>query len=170
MRRFALLLVLVCLTSRLAAAQRLLVLDPSDASIEMRAFGLGLLPLDGRFTSFHGTLAYDPNARAACRVELSVNVRSLSMLNPLTRDTVVGPEFLDAARFPSLVFVGACEEAGLGGMLGLHGVSAPFRLDLTWRPDQVVAEGSLRRADWGMTAMPLVGGRTVRIRVSVSLR
>jgi hypothetical protein len=33
----------------------------------------------------------------------------------------------------------------------------------------VVAEGQLVRADWGMTAMAIVAGRTVRIQVSVPL-
>ena len=32
-----------------------------------------------------------------------------------------------------------------------------------------MAEGRLVRAEWGMTAMPLLGGRTVRIRVTVPL-
>ena len=35
---------------------------------------------------------------------------------------------------------------------------------------RVVAEGRLVRADWGMTAMSVLGGRTVRISVAVPLR
>jgi polyisoprenoid-binding protein YceI len=54
-------------------------------------------------------------------------------------------------------------------MLDMHGVKRPFELSLTWSANDVVAEGRLRRADWGMTAMPFIGGRTVRIRVSVHL-
>ena len=51
----------------------------------------------------------------------------------------------------------------------MHGVTHPFELSLTWSKDAVVAEGRLLRADWGMTAMPILGGRTVRIRVTVAL-
>ena len=52
----------------------------------------------------------------------------------------------------------------------MHGVTRPFTLSLDWNPDGVVAEGRLVRADWGMTAMPLLGGRTVRIRVDGAAR
>ena len=45
----------------------------------------------------------------------------------------------------------------------------PFALTLTWTPDSVHGEGRLARADWGMTALPLLAGRTIRIRVSIPL-
>jgi hypothetical protein len=51
----------------------------------------------------------------------------------------------------------------------MHGVARPFELSLDWNRDGVVAEGRLVRAEWGMTAMPALGGRTVRIRVAVPL-
>lgn len=152
------------------AAPREVALDPPGAEVAFRAYGLGLLPLDGTFNRFHGVLTYDPRDHAACQVRLTVTVASLSMGDPSVRDIVLGPDFMDAARYPSLVFAGGCQPGGLGGMLGLHGVTAPFRLTLAWSGDRVVAEGRLQRADWGMTARPLLGGRTVRIRVSVPLR
>ena len=43
------------------------------------------------------------------------------------------------------------------------------RCPLDWNGDGVVAEGRLVRAEWGMTAMSFLGGRTVRIRVTVPL-
>ena len=85
------------------------------------------------------------------------------------RDTIVGPDFMDAARFPDLTYTGACGATGLGGMLTMHGITKPFALSLDWKGDGVVAEGRLVRADWGMTAMSFLGGRTVRIRVTVPL-
>ena len=54
-------------------------------------------------------------------------------------------------------------------MLAMHGVTQPFALSLDWNGDGVVAEGRLVRAEWGMTAMSFLGGRTVRIRVTVPL-
>ena len=51
----------------------------------------------------------------------------------------------------------------------MHGVTRPFELSLTWSRNAVVAEGRLVRADWGMTSMSVLGGRTVRIRVTVPL-
>jgi hypothetical protein len=43
-------------------------------------------------------------------------------------------------------------------------------LALTWAADGVSAEGRLVRANWGMTALPLLAGRTIRIRVVIPLK
>jgi polyisoprenoid-binding protein YceI len=161
--------VLACLVTGAAAAPRRIALAPPGAEVAFRAYGLGLLPLDGRFASFRGWLTYDPEDRSTCQVDLAVDVASLAMTDASVRETVVGPEFMDAPRFPTLAYTGACQPPGIGGMLGLHGVTRPLQLALTWDADRVMAEGQLHRADWGMTAMPFVAGRTVRIQVSVPL-
>ena len=85
------------------------------------------------------------------------------------RDTIVGPDFMDAARFsgPHLY-----RDLRAGGprrhARDARGHQA-IRAVLNWNGDGVVAEGRLVRAEWGMTAMSFLGGRTVRIRVTVPL-
>lgn len=160
---------LACLATGAEAAPRRIALAPPETEVAFRAYGLGLLPLDGRFAQFRGWLTYDPEDHSTCRVDLTVDVASLAMTDASVRQTVVGPDFMDAPSFPTLAYSGSCQPPGIGGMLGLHGVTRPFQLSLIWSPDRVVAEGRLRRADWGMTAMPIVAGRTVRIQVSVPL-
>jgi polyisoprenoid-binding protein YceI len=152
------------------AAPRRIPLGPPDSEVWFRAYGLGLLPIDARFDRFEGWLTYDPDDRASCRVELRVQVASLVSDDPSVRGTVVGPDFMDAASFPILSYAGNCRAQGdLEGMLAMHGVTRPFALSIDWSGERVAAEGRLARADWGMTAMPLLGGRTVRIRVTVPL-
>jgi polyisoprenoid-binding protein YceI len=158
-----------CLVTEATAAPRRIALAPPASLVEFRAYGLGLMPIDARFARFTGWLSYDPDDHATCQVELQVDVASLATDDRSVHDTVIGPDFMDAARFPSLDYAGACQQRGIGGMLGMHGVTRPFELSLTWSRDAVVAEGRLLRADWGMTAMPILGGRTVRIRVTVAL-
>jgi polyisoprenoid-binding protein YceI len=160
---------LACFATGAEAAARRIALAPPQAEVTFRAYGLGLVPLDGRFARFSGWLTYDPDDHGNCHVDLSADVASLAMEDASVRETVVGPDFMDAPRFPTLVYAGSCQQQGLDGMLGLHGVTRPFALSLTWSPGRVVAEGQLRRAEWGMTAMPFVAGRTVRIVVSVPL-
>jgi polyisoprenoid-binding protein YceI len=152
------------------AAPRRIQLAPPGSEVAFRAYGLGLLPIDASFARFDGWLTYDPDDRGACRVELRVQVASLVTEDASLRGTIVGPDFLDAVSFPDLSYAGSCEARGdLDGKLAMHGVTRPFMLSLVWDRDGVVAEGRLLRADWGMTAMPLMGGRTVRIRVAVRL-
>lgn len=144
-------------------------LAPGSSAVAFRASGLGLLPLDGEFARFRGMLFYDPGDHAACRVALCVDVASLAMQGESLRDRVLGPDFLDAERFPTLAYDGACGTDGLDGRLTLHGVTRSLALSLDWTPDTVLAVGRLLRADWGMTAMPITAGPTVRIEVSVHL-
>jgi polyisoprenoid-binding protein YceI len=151
------------------AAPRRIQFSPPESEVAFRAYGLGLLPIDATFSRFDGWLTYDPDDAASCRVELYVQVASLVTGEEPLRSRIVGPEFMDAASFPRLVYTGACEASGLNGLLAMHGVARPLGLTLRWRRDRLVAEGRLERADWGMTAMPLLGGRTVVIRVAVSL-
>jgi hypothetical protein len=54
-------------------------------------------------------------------------------------------------------------------MLTMHGATHHCSLSLDWRPNEVIAQGHIVRADWGISAMPLLAGKTVRIRVSVPL-
>jgi polyisoprenoid-binding protein YceI len=154
---------------RSSAAETRIALSPEAGSVGIRAYRLGVFPLDGMFHRFHGWLTYDPANHADCRVELHVEVASLTMSSPAMLQRVLGPEFLDAARYPSLAFQGVCAGDGLDGRLAMHGVSRPFALALNWRHQSVNAVGRLQRGDWGMTALPILAGSTVRIDVSVHL-
>jgi len=160
---------LACSTTAAQAAPHRITLAPPASEVEFRAYGLGILPIDGHFSRFTGALTYDPDNHTVCQVELAAEVASLATDDPAVRDTVMGPDFMDAGKYPSLKYAGTCHDAGLTGTLDMHGVARQFELSLTWDPEQVVAEGRLTRADWGMTAMAFRGGRTVRIRVTVPL-
>jgi polyisoprenoid-binding protein YceI len=151
------------------AAPRRIEIAPPSSEVGFRAYKLGLLPIDGKFARFDGWLTFDPNDRASCRVELRVEVASLQTEDPGVLPVVTGPDFMDVGNFPLLRFTGRCTGHQIGGMLAMHGVSHDCALSLDWRPNEVVAEGHIVRADWGISAMPLLAGKTVRIRVSVPL-
>jgi polyisoprenoid-binding protein YceI len=151
------------------AAPRRIEFGPPTSEVSFRAYGFGMVPIDANFARFDGWLTYDPDNPASCKVELRVHVASLTTEDVSLRSTMVGPDFMDAASFPALTYVGACDAQGLGGTLAMHGVTKPLGLSLTWTGEGVVAAGRLARAEWGMTAMPLVAGRTIRIRVAVPL-
>jgi polyisoprenoid-binding protein YceI len=165
-----LIVLLACLLSVAAwGAPRSIQLSPPGSEVDFRAYPLGIFPLDGTFTRFTGSLTYDPDDHASCRVELRVDATSLATQEPSMHDTVAGPDFMDVARFPSLAYAGTCDAKGLEGMLGMRGMTHPFLLALDWHDGKVAAEGRLQRAEWGMTALPLLAGRSIRIRVTVTL-
>ena len=117
-------LLCACLAGGAAAAPCQVALAPPETEVAIRAYGMGLMPLDGTFARFHGSLTYDPAEHAACRVDLTVEVASLAMGNTAIRDNMVGPDFMDALRFPTLSYAGTCRAMGLDGMLALHGIRA----------------------------------------------
>ena len=152
------------------AAPRRVPLGPPASEVAFRAYGAGLLPIDASFARFDGWLTYDPDDRASCQVELHVQVASLVTDDQAMRDTIVGPDFMDAASFPDAhLYRDLRAERPHRHARRCTGSPGRSRCPLDWNGDGVVAEGRLVRADWGMTAMSFLGGRTVRIRVTVPL-
>jgi polyisoprenoid-binding protein YceI len=160
---------LATISSAAIAAPERIDISPPASEVAFRAYKLGLVPIDGRFTRFSGRLTLDPADKSSCRVELQVEVASLMTDDPEVQPVITGPEFMDAGKFPALRFTGDCKGRDIGGVLAMHGVSRACELSLDWHPDAVIAEGHIVRADWGISAMPVLAGRTVRIRVSVPL-
>jgi polyisoprenoid-binding protein YceI len=129
-------------------------LSPPASQVEFRAYGLGLIPFDGKFARFHGVMRYDPVKPQSCQVMLEIDAASLEMSDASVRDQIIGPEFMDLARFPDMAFDGACQ-----------GETHPFALDVERSDGNLTATGRLKRADWGITARPFTAGSTIRIRV-----
>jgi polyisoprenoid-binding protein YceI len=156
----------------LAAAAPLpahITLQPATTRILFRAYALGLLPVDGAFTRFTGTLTLDDAPARDCRIAVRVEVASLRMDDANIRADVLSANLLDAARFPELAFDGSCRADTIVGTLALHGVTRPVTLAVTRRNGEVEAQATLRRSDWGITGRPVLAGRTVRLRVAVRL-
>jgi polyisoprenoid-binding protein YceI len=142
-------------------------LDAPAAKVEIRTYGIGLIPFDGHFTRFHGVLRYDPAKPDACQVVLDIDAASLVMSNDAVRDVITGPEFMDVAKLPNLSFNGFCHGDVIEGNLLLHGQTHSFRLELDRTVRTVTATGRLQRAEWGMTARRFTAGSTIRIRVEM---
>jgi polyisoprenoid-binding protein YceI len=161
--RFLLLLVPLLLSEPAWSDQ--VTLLPADSAVELRSYGFGLFPLDGKFTRFHGLMRYDPAHPGACQVVLEIEAGSLAMSSNAIRDRIVGPGMMDVARFPDLSFHGSCDNKTVAGDLTMHGETHPFSMEYTSAGGTVTATGRLRRSEWGITGSQLIGGPTIRIRV-----
>jgi len=158
-------LLLFCAASPAAADD--LVLRPPVTSVAIRAYGLGLIPYDGKFTRFHGVVGYDPQQPGKCQVMLEIDPSSLQMSSQSETERVTGPDFLDVMHYPAMDFSGACHGDRVSGTLNMHGQARPFEFDLHRGHGRTTATGRLARADWGITADPLTVGRTIRIQVDL---
>jgi polyisoprenoid-binding protein YceI len=119
---------------------------------------------DGRFSSFDGTLRFDPAAPEHGTVIIHVAPGSISTGIDARDEHLRTADFFDVARFPSATFESTSltrnsdKKGKLTGTPSLHGVSRPISLDVTHlTPDpnadrQVFsATGTLKRSDFGMT-------------------
>src|SRR3954451_20554748 len=97
---------LACFATGAEAAARRIALAPPQTEVTFRAYGLGLVPLDGRVALFSGWLIYDPDHHDSRPVDLSADVPSLAMQDASVREAVVGHDFMDAPRFPTLLYAG----------------------------------------------------------------
>jgi polyisoprenoid-binding protein YceI len=152
------------------AAPAELSLTPAATEVGIRLWGMGVLPVDGTFRQFSGTIAYTQPDFAQCDVNLTVQVESLAMADQARRDEMLSPNFLDAARFPTLIYRGACRSStSIDGTLAMRGTTHPLPLKLSHTDHELTAEGNLDRTVWGMTAKPFIVARTVRIRIIARL-
>jgi polyisoprenoid-binding protein YceI len=151
-------------------APRTVRLAPSTAALAIRAYAMGLVPIDARFARFDGTLTYDPDGGGRCSARLVAQVDSMQASDPATRETMLGADFLDAARFPTLTFVGACTgPKTVEGQLTMRGVTRPLGTSLAWSPHGLATEADIRRAQWGMDARPFAVGPVIRMRLTAAL-
>ncbi len=167
MRRIKLLILFLLPLVATPARAAQTTLSPSDSKVDLRTYGLGFLPLDGNFTRFHGVVRYDVGNQTACQVVLDIEASSLTMDNDSIRETITGPDSMDVAHYPDLTFEGGCQGERIIGALTMHGQTHPFALDLDRSARTIVATGRLRRAEWGLTGHPLLGGPVIRMRIEI---
>ncbi len=65
---------------------------PVDSAVELRSYGFGLIPFDGKFTRFHGWMRYDPSHPGACQVMLEIEAGSLAMSSTRYASGLLDPE------------------------------------------------------------------------------
>ncbi len=149
-------------------------LDNTHASVTFRVDHLGLSRYTARFTDIAGKLNFDPTNPAAMSVEATVDPKSLETDFPLDKPDfdaeLAGPQWLDAAKFPTITFKSTKVEptgantAKVTGDFTLHGVTRPLTLDATFNGGYAAggmdpsgarigfsAQGKIKRSDFGVS-------------------
>jgi polyisoprenoid-binding protein YceI len=133
---------------------------------------------EGKFSSFDGTLKFDPGAPEHGTVTIHVSPGSILTDSAARDEHLRTADFFDVARFPTIVFESTAltrnsGKAGkLTGMLSLHGVSKPISLDVTHLTPDLNADKQIfsatttfKRSDFGMTNYPGVIGDDVTLNI-----
>jgi polyisoprenoid-binding protein YceI len=146
-------------------------LDPSHADLSFRLSHLGFSMYTARFATFNAKLGFDPAKPAKNSVTATIDARSLTLPTPPAgfKATLLGPQWLDVAKYPTIVFRSTKVEptgpvsARITGELTLHGVTKPVKLDASYNggwagidmdPHARIgfsATGNFRRSDFGIS-------------------
>lgn len=146
-------------------------LDAAHASLVFRVDHLGFSHYVGRFTRFDADLTFDPARPAQSTVVVKVQAKSLDADNAPGGflDTLRGPEWLDAQKYPTFEFRSKRVEVlggnrlKIAGDFTMRGVTKPLVLDATYNGGYAghpmdpharigfTARGSLLRSDFGVS-------------------
>lgn len=141
-------------------------LDPPHTFVVFAARHMVVGMVRGRFDRTSGTLVV-ANQPADCRLDVTVDVASLSTQNSVRDEDLRGPDFFDAGKYPKATYRGdGIRESDTGwridGALAIRGVSVVVPITFTFsgtapdqpgKPHRVAFHGAAatRRADFGMT-------------------
>jgi polyisoprenoid-binding protein YceI len=159
-------------------------LDNSHASLVLRANHMGFSTYTTRFSRFDAQLTFDPSNIAASTVVTTIEAASFEMDHApqMCLDIMKGPQMLDTAKFPQIVFrsqkvrLTGAKSMQITGTLTLHGVTRPMVLEATYNggytgmPDRdpharvgFSAHGALKRSDFGIAFGIPAPGTTIGV-------
>jgi polyisoprenoid-binding protein YceI len=159
-------------------------LDKSHASLILRASHMGFSTYTTRFSRFDADLTLDPQNLSASRVVTTIDASSFEMDDApqMCLDIMKGPQMLDTAKFPQIVFkserirMTGAKSMEISGTLTLHGVTRPMVLAATYNggyagmpnmdPQARVgfsAHGSFKRSDFGIAYGVPAAGTTLGV-------
>ena len=163
-------------------------LDKSHASLVLRASHLGFSTYTTRFSRFDVDLTFDPRNLPASRVVTTIDASSFEMdaAPQMCLDIMKGPQMLDIAKFPQIVFksgeirMTGAKSMEISGTLMLHGVTRPTVLVATYNggyagmpnmdPQARIgfsAHGSFKRSDFGIAFGVPAPGSTIGVGDSI---
>jgi len=164
------------------AASDRLTISSDHGTIDFAIGDSRVFRTTGGFKKWQGTVRVDDADVGKSSVKVTIDTRSIEMLDPQQTAMLRGADFFDVEKFPQMVFTSTkVERTGettlkVVGDLLLRGISHPMTLDVSVtdrNPDAppgkryaiFKAEGSMKRSEYGMTKYIDVVGDTVDITI-----
>jgi polyisoprenoid-binding protein YceI len=177
---------LLILAARAASAAEY-VIDGANSSVTFSVRHMMVTNVRGQFAGLKGTVSYDPNNLAACKVDASVEAGAINTGIVKRDDHLRSADFFDVAKFPTLSFKSTkwSHEGGrmkVTGDLSMHGVTKSVVFDVDGPAPEVrspdggfrtgaTVTGKINRQDFGLKWNRVMegGGLTVGEEVSITL-
>jgi len=127
----------------LAFAQQVI---PAQSAIEFTSKQMGV-PVDGKFTKWTATIAFDPKKPEAGKVAFTIATASATLGNPETDAEVPKATWFNVAKFPNATFASTSIKAKGGGKFDVAG-----KLTVKGTSKDVVVPIALAQAGGNTTA------------------
>jgi polyisoprenoid-binding protein YceI len=171
---------LVLLAAVRSEATETFRLDSTNTRVSFTVQRLGVQWVTARFADVRGQFILDRTGSAS-RVDVTVGIASLDCNEPRWNDRLRSAEWLDAQRFPELIYHSSSieltdDKAVASGELTLHGVTGPVVLNFslqncsTAAGCQFSAHGHIKRSEYGLPHSLWTGGDQVDIYISGVVR
>ena len=149
--------------------------EPSHTRVLFAVSHMGFTTWYGEFTNVSGALTLSPKAVGDSTLEIRIPAKTVSTSNAKLDGELKSPQWLDAEKYPEIVFKSKAVErtgeasAKVAGDLTLHGVTKPVTLDVTFNGAGTnpldkkytvgfEVSGAIKRSDFGVNAyIPLIG-------------
>ena len=158
-------------------------LDPQQSTVTVRVFKSGLFRAFADDHVIEARLAEGSlDDTAAPAVQIAIEVRAMRVLDPglspkdreEVQTRMLGPEVLDADRFPRIRFrSGAVQQGGadrwsVRGELEVHGQTRPVTVNVVRNQDHYTGTTSVKQSDFGITPISIAGG-TVKVKNEIKI-
>lgn len=149
--------------------------EPVHTRVLFGVSHMGFTTWYGEFTKVSGSLDLTPKAVAKSTLEIHIPIDAVSTSNAKLDGELKGDQWLDAAKFPEMVFKAdkitttGKDAAKVTGTLTLHGVTKPVTLSVKFNGAGTnvldkkytvgfEVSGKIKRSDFGVkTYLPLIG-------------
>ena len=149
--------------------------EPHHTRVLFAVSHMGFTTWYGEFTQVSGSLNLTPKSVADSTFEIHIPTNTISTSNAKLDGELKSPQWLDAEKFPEIVFkakqveLTAESSAKVIGDLTLHGVTKPVTLDVKYNGAGTnpldkkytvgfEVSGAIKRSDFGVNAyIPLIG-------------
>jgi len=110
-------------------------IDPAHSSVYFKISHIGLSEVFGRFNTYSGSFAIDPDDAGKCSFQLKINADSIDTNNKQRDGHLRSPDFFNVKQFPSITFESTGVKAvkdgyEVTGNLTMHGETKPVTFAL----------------------------------------
>jgi polyisoprenoid-binding protein YceI len=156
-------------------------IDTQKSTMTVRVYKAGLLSALGHNHEIAAPIVRGSVDTSARQVQLYANAGALQVRDPDAsgkdraeiQSTMLGPEVLDAQRYPEIVFRSTAVEAAgpnswtVEGTLTLRGRARPVAVAVRYADGHYIGSSRLKQTDFGITPVKVAGGA---IRVKDEIR